>query len=104
MMDFSTMTLADIELNVEGELSEPEDIMRCLRNLVLTPMGTVPLDREFGLDLNFVGLPIGTAQNLLAIELIDKVDRYEPRASVKEVELNTTTDGRITAKVVITSA
>ena len=100
----NTLTLADIEIAVDGELAERDEILRCIRNLALTPTGTVPLDREFGLDASFMGMPIETAKNLLAIELIEKIDRYEPRASVKEVELNTTTDGRITAKVVITSA
>lgn len=97
------MTLRDVEFNIRGEMEEQEDIIRCLRNLIMTPAGTVPLDRDFGLDQSFLGYPIDVAQNLLAIEIIDKVARYEPRASVSEVELSGNAEGQIIAKVVITS-
>lgn len=97
------MTLENVELEFEDTMEEAEDIMRCLRNLLLTPAGTIPLDRDFGIDNSFLGLPIDTAQSVLAVEIMDKVAKYEPRISVKEVELTPSTGGGITAKVVITS-
>lgn len=97
------MTLKDVEFNVRGEIPEAEEILRCIRNLIMTPVGTVPLDRDFGIDQSILGLPIDAAQSLLAVEIIDKVERYEPRVSVTEVELTATIDGKITAKVVIES-
>lgn len=97
------MTLKDVEFNVRGEIPVAEDILRCLRNLILTPVGTVPLDRDFGIDQSILGLPIDVAQSLLAVEIIDKVERYEPRVSVSEVELTANIDGQIIAKVVIES-
>lgn len=97
------MTLRDVEFNIRGEMEEQEDIVRCLRNLLMTPAGTVPLDRDFGIDQSFLGHPIEVAQNLLAIEVIEKVARYEPRASISEVELAADAAGQIIAKVVITS-
>ena len=100
----NTLTLADIEIAVDGELVERDEIIRCIQNLALTPSGTVPLDREFGLDTSFMGMPIETAKNLLAIELINKIDRYEPRASVKEVDMTGSMDGQIRIRVVIESA
>ena len=100
----NTLTLADIEIAVDGELAERDEIIRCIQNLALTQSGTVPLDREFGLDASFMGMPIETAKNLLAIELINKIDRYEPRASVKEVDMTGSMDGQIRIRVVIESA
>ena len=97
------MTLRDVEFNIRGDLPEQEDILRCLRNLLMTPAGTAPLDREFGIDQSFLGQPINVAQNLVAVEIIDKVDRYEPRVSVLEVELAADAAGQIRAKVVIES-
>ena len=97
------MTLKDVEFNVRGEIPVTEEILRCIRNLIMTPVGTVPLDRDFGIDQSILGLPIDAAQSLLAVEIIDKVERYEPRVSVTEVELTATIDGKITAKVVIES-
>lgn len=100
----NTLTLADIEIAVDGELSERDDVLRCIQNLTLTPAGTVPLDREFGLSIDFMGMPLDTAKNLFAIELIEKIDKYEARASVKAVEMTDTTDGQLQVKVVIESA
>ncbi len=97
------MTLADVEFNIRGELPEAEDVLRCLRNLIMTPEGTAPLDRDFGLNQDFIGYPLGAAQNLLAVEIMDKVDRYEPRVRVLEVNCTSDMEGQITAKVVITS-
>lgn len=95
------MTLQDVEFNIRGELPEAEDILRCLRTLIMTPAGTVPLDRDFGIKQDFLGYPVNVAENLLAVEIIDKVDKYEPRVSVTEVGLHATEEGMITAKVVI---
>ena len=100
----NTLTLADIEIAVDGELAERDEVIRCIQNLALTPAGTVPLDRDFGLDIGFMGMPIETAKNLLAIELITKIDKYEPRASVKEVDMTGSVDGQIKIRVVIESA
>lgn len=97
------MTLKDVEFNVRGEIPEAEEILRCIRNLIMTPLGTVPLNRDFGIDQSILGLPIDAAQSLLAVEIIDKVERYEPRVSVSEVELTANIDGQIIAKVVIES-
>lgn len=99
--DSMTMTLKDVQFNIRGEMDEQEDVLRCLRTLVMTPEGTVPLDREFGINNAILGYPIDVAQNLLAVELINKVDRYEPRATVLEVELSTDDSGQLIAKVVI---
>lgn len=98
------MTLKDVEFNVRGELDEQEDILRCLRTLIMTPAGTVPLDRDFGIDNSLlIGTSIDAARSVLAVEIIDKVDRYEPRASVLEVDTTADEAGQIIAKVVITS-
>lgn len=97
------MTLRDVEFNIRGVLEEQEDILRCLRNLIMTPAGTVPLDRDFGIDQSFLGQPINIARSLVAVEIIDKVDRYEPRVSILEVDLAADATGQIRAKVVIAS-
>lgn len=97
----NSLNLADISIVVDGELDEKEDIIRCIRNLTLTPAGTVPLDRDFGIDDSFKGLPFETAKNLLVVEIINKIYKYEPRASARGIEMIGTTEGKIEAKVVI---
>lgn len=86
----------------EGEVA---DIKRCLETLYQTPEGTCPLDREFGLNISFVGIAIDDrTKNLFAVELLDKTDRYEPRAKVKNINYSANIDGQMKAEVVITSA
>lgn len=95
------MTLTDVEFNIRDNLEEQDDVMRCLRNLILTPAGSVPLDRDFGIDQSFLGQPLNVAQNTLAVEIMGKAARYEPRAAVLEVRLTSSVDGQIKAEVVI---
>ncbi len=96
------MTLKDVEFNIRGELTQQEDILRCLRSLIMTPAGTVPLDREFGIDNSILSQPIDVAESLIAVEIVEKVARYEPRVSAQAVSLFADVNGQLTAKVVIT--
>ncbi len=100
----NSLNLAEITISVYGELDEQEDIIRCIRNLVLTPAGTVPLDRDFGIDNSFRGLPFETAKNLLAVEIINKIRKYEPRIDMREIAMVGTVDGKIEVKAVIQDA
>lgn len=97
------MILQDVEFNIRGELTQQEDILRCLRSLIMTPAGTVPLDREFGIDNSILSQPIDVAESLIAVEIVEKVARYEPRVSAQAVSLSADVNGQITAKVVIAS-
>lgn len=97
------MILQDVEFNIRGKLTQQEDILRCLRSLIMTPAGTVPLDREFGIDHSILSQPIDVAESLIAVEIVEKVARYEPRVSAQAVSLSADVNGQITAKVVIAS-
>ena len=97
------MTLKNVEFNIRGELTQQEDILRCLRSLIMTPAGTVPLDREFGIDNSILSQSIDVAESLIAVEIVEKVARYEPRVSAQAVSLSADVNGQITAKVVIAS-
>lgn len=75
-------------VNIEYDFidDELEDIDRCLRTLYGTQAGSVPLNRDFGIDYDgIVGLPFETATNMLALEVIAKTERYEPRVEVESV-------------------
>lgn len=76
--------MANIEYDFYAE--EIADIDLCLRTLYGTQAGTVPLDREFGIDYDgIVGMPHDVATNALALEIITKTEKYEPRVEVEEV-------------------
>lgn len=98
------MDLADVNFQCDSDIAESEEIIRNLKTLLLTPAGTCPLDRNFGLDNSlFVDMPMSVAKNALAVEIMDKVDKYEPRVTVREVTCTTTGAGQIIAKVAIAS-
>lgn len=99
------MDLTNVEFQYESAIDQVEEIVRNLRTLLLTPAGTCPLDRDFGLDYSlFMGMPMDVAQNALAVEIMDKVDKYESRVTVREVSCTATATGQLIAKVAIASA
>lgn len=78
------------------------DIYNNLNTLFSTIAGTVVFDREYGINNNIFDLPISVMQSRLTVEYINKVKKYEPRASVKEVIFNyNEKEGIVYPKVVI---
>ena len=70
-------------------------VKRNLAALYSTPEGTCPGDRSYGLDWSFLDYPLPTAQNMYAIEVIEKTQLYEPRAEVLNVDFTGSADGRL---------
>lgn len=95
--------LKNITVAFDYANGEVADIKRCLETLYQTAEGMCPLDREFGLNTDFVGMPIDVAKNLFAVEIQDKTDRYEPRAIIKTINFTANSDGELKAEVVITN-
>ena len=86
-----------IELYGQG-FSEEEfaDIKKCLETLLSVREGNQPLDRGFGINLDeIVDYPVAVAKNMLSLEIIEKVERYEPRVKVEGIEFEENTDGRL---------
>ncbi len=81
--------------------TELEEIQRNLNMLYATAAGTCPGDRNFGLDRNFESCPYNVAQNLFALEVIEKTEIYEKRVEVLEVEFEQEGDGNLTPVIII---
>ena len=67
------------------------ELDRQLALLLSTREGTMPLDREFGLNMDFVDMP-------------PEVAKFIPTVRVQEVTWSSGGQGNLIAKVVITSA
>lgn len=80
------------------------DLDRQLALLLSTRAGTMPLDRAFGLDLNFVDMPQEIAKSLYTAEVTQKVPQLIPAVRVREITWGRAESGKLTPKVVITSA
>lgn len=97
------MQLAEILINFDySGGDEATEIQRCLSVLYQTPEGSCPLDREFGLSQEMLGFPADVAQNGLALEILEKTKRYEPRATIGKINFQMRDDGSMEAEVMIT--
>ena len=65
-----------------------EEIAQNIRTLLLTPKGTVPLDRDFGIDLSLLDMPIDIAKARLTAEMAAAINRYEPRAKLLSADFS----------------
>ena len=80
---------------------ELSSIQRNLSALYSTPEGTCPGDRRFGLDWSFLDAPLDVAENLYALEVVDKTEEYEPRVEVMEVTYEWEMDGHLRPTILI---
>lgn len=65
---------------------ENDTIRSILQNISLiigTKKGTVPMYRDFGLPMAFVDRPSQVATTILAAEATEAIEKYEPRAELK---------------------
>lgn len=77
MIDYSTV-------KIEG-LNIPIEIRERLKLLLTTRIGTVVLDRDFGLDMSFIDKPLPILKQIYTIEVINKIKKYEPDLRVKSI-------------------
>lgn len=75
--------------------NELEEIVQNVRTILSTPKGSVPLDREFGIDLSYLDSPTPVAEAKLTTEIIVAVKRYEPRVSVTAVSFTGDLNGKL---------
>ena len=92
-----TAELSEIKFSPGTEL---EEILQNVKTILTTQKGSVPMDREFGVDADVQDLPIGTAQAKISAEIVGAVNKYEPRARVQKVIYEgSEQDGILRAKV-----
>jgi phage baseplate assembly protein W len=79
-----------------------DEIRQNVKVILTTPVGTVPFDRKFGVDLSLLDKPINITKTLLTVEYIKKIQQYEPRVRVESVSFtHNATNGEFYPKVVL---
>ena len=78
-----------------------EEIQRNLGCLYGTAEGTCPGDRHFGIDQSFESYPLNVAQNLFALEVIEKTEEYESRDEILDISFSYEEDGNMTPRITI---
>lgn len=63
-----------------------KEIFQNVKMILTTPLWSVPLDRLFGLDMRIVDEPINLARHFIIPEILAKIQRFERRASVLEID------------------
>lgn len=65
---------------------EEKKLQKDMNMLLSTRSGSVPVDREFGLDWGCLDTLPEVAESLLYQELLNKVERYVPDVQIEDVE------------------
>lgn len=77
------------------------DLDRSICLLLSTRAGTIPLDRELGLSMDFIDMPPETAKSLYTAEVSEKIAKFIPGVRVKSVSWDKGNNGKMKSKVVI---
>lgn len=70
--------------------TEAEEILQNVRTILSTRIGSVPLHRDFGISWEHLDKPYPVAKQLMMVEVIEAIERFEPRAKVESVEFDET--------------
>ena len=76
-----------------------EEIAQNVRTIIMTPKYSVPLDRQFGVDADFLDKPTPKAITQIKAEIFQAVRKYEPRCKVTKISFDGNMDGKLNMKV-----
>lgn len=93
--DITSVRKKDIDF---APATEAEEILQNIQTILATLAGSVPLDREFGVE-GYVDQPMAKAQAMMASDILIKIKRYEPRAAVTSITFTQEADGVLKPKV-----
>lgn len=81
----------DSSVNFAPE-TEAEEVLQNVRTILSTQIGTVPLHRDFGISWEHIDKPYPVAKQLMMVEVIEAIEKFEPRAKVESVEFDESTE------------
>lgn len=90
-----TATLDDIVIGATGAA----EIIQNVKTILATVRGTVPLDRDFGVSGEWLDKPLPVARALYMADVVDEVERQEPRVNVVSVRFDDDTAGAMDGKL-----
>lgn len=90
-----------IDIVMGEELPEIERIDSQLKTLTLSAEGTIPGSRGFGLPQNFISMNPREAENIIAIELEEKVAEFIPGITISNVSAEANIDGTLSVEIFV---
>ena len=76
-----------------------EEILQNVMVLLTTVVGTVPLDRELGINATFIDEPLPRAMMQVTIFAMETIGEYEPRVEVREIDFVPRPDAALDGKL-----
>lgn len=65
--------------------TKTEEVIQNLHTILSTAKGSVPMDRDFGLDFDILDRNINVAKSLVVNAIYDAIEKYEPRAEIVSI-------------------
>lgn len=85
MVIITTNTSNERDYNLNATLEE--EIKQNVINIVTRIQGNVPLNREKGIYSEYIDNPSEEVKQLIIADLIEELEREEPRFEVEDIEL-----------------
>lgn len=83
------MAIFDITISIDKMNFSPDsvqlEVLQNVKTILTTAKGSVPLDRDFGINTYLIDRPISVIKPLLIKEVKEAIDKYEPRAKFKSI-------------------
>ena len=76
-----------------------EEVLQNVRTILTTIKGSVPLDRDFGIDGSYVDAPMPVAKAKMASEIMSAVQKYEPRATITIIDFTVEIEGTLKPRI-----
>ncbi len=90
----------DFKFLSDDDSEEMQDAIKCLHNILSIPEGSVPLNRGLGVSWTSLSDVPLEMENDFATEIMEKVEKFEPRVRVNEVQF-THSEGQSEATIQI---
>lgn len=83
-----TVAAADAKrLNLSPSTLE-EEVLRNVAVILATPVGSVPLNRDLGIDTSYIDRPATVVRPILIGAIKKAIQTYEPRADVVSISVD----------------
>lgn len=87
-----TITVKDFYPLVLNETDTVKAVRQNVLMVLSTFRGSVPLYRDFGISPEALDKPINVARTLLISDIRESIEKYEPRATVRDIRFEMDAD------------
>ena len=95
-----TVTATDLTAIRFNEQELVNSVLQNIAIILSTRKGSIPLYRDFGLNMDFLDKPMPVAKVMMIAEVREAIERWEPRATVTDVSF--TEDAAVPGRLIPT--